>query len=265
MEDIVNTDQRQNVEGYGNYLYLVPHRYQFDGRQQDLAQEQISLVIGRDFVLSIHESPADTFGAVRERLRTDRSGVRHGGADTLAYSLLDAIVDGHFSIVEELGDRADRLEEQILSRPKPPTLQGIHQLKRDLSRLRRNVYPLREVLASLHREVGDFFRPEVQLYLRDVYDHTVHVLESIEDLRDLATGLLDVYLSTASHRLNLEVRTLTVVTTVFMPATLIAGIFGMNFRQMPWLDLPAGFDYSLTLMGTVAFLMLLLFWWRRST
>lgn len=265
VEDIVNTDQRQKVEGYGNYLYLVLHRYQFDGRQQDLAQEQISLVIGRDFVLSIHESLADTFGTVRERLRTDRGGVRHGGADTLAYSLLDAIVDGYFSIVEELGDRADRLEGQILSRPKPPTLQGIHQLKRDLSRLRRNVYPLREVLASLHREVGDFFRPEVQLYLRDVYDHTVHVLESIEDLRDLATGLLDVYLSTASHRLNLEVRTLTVVTTVFMPATLIAGIFGMNFRQMPWLDLPAGFDYSMTLMGMVAFLMLLLFWWRRST
>lgn len=264
VEDILNTDQRQKVDGYGDYLYIVLHRYQFNGGGHHLTQEQISLVIGRDCVLTFQESPSDVFEAVRERLRADRGGLRQGGADTLAYSLLDAIVDGYFGIVEELSDRADKLEEQILTRPKPAALQGIHELKRNLSHLRRNLYPLREVLGSLHRDVGDFFRPEVQLYLRDVYDHTVHILESIEDLRDLATGLLDVYLSTVSHRVNLEVRTLTVVATVFMPASVIAGIFGMNFKVMPWLELPAGFDYALILMAAVAFVMLLLFWRRRS-
>lgn len=264
MEDILNTDQRQKVDGYGSYLYLVLHRYQIEGGAGELVQDQISLVIGRDFVLTFQERRSKTFETVRERLRSDRAGLRQGGVDTLAYSLLDSIVDSYFGIVEELNDRADKLEDQILTRPKPPALQGIHELKRCLSRLRRDLHPLREVLGSLYRDAGDFFRPEIQLYLRDVYDHTVHILESIDDLRDLATGLLDVYLSTVSHRVNLEVRTLTVVATIFMPATLIAGVFGMNFKQMPWLDQPSGFDYALGLMGAIAIAMLLLFWRRRK-
>lgn len=266
VEDILNTDQRQKVESYGTYLYLVLHRYRFNGGGQgrQLAQDQISVVIGRDFVLTFQECQAETFETVRERVRTDRGGLRRGGVDTLGYSLLDAMVDSYFGIVEELNDRADGLEDQILAGARSASLQGIHELKRCLSRLRRNLYPLREVLGSLHRDVGDFFRPEVQLYLRDVYDHTVHILESIEDLRDLTTGLLDVYLTTVSHRVNLEVRALTVVATVFLPASLIAGIFGMNFKDMPWLELPQGFYYALGLMALVAGGMLLLFWRRRS-
>lgn len=264
VEDILNTDQRQKADVYKDYLYLVLHRYEFAGNGKDLAQDQISLIVGRDFVLSFQERQSKTFEPVRQRLRADRGSLRRGGVDTLVYSLLDAVVDTYFGIVERLNESAEGLEETILGHPKPSVLEDIHQLKRRLSHLRRNLHPLREVLICLQRDAGDFFRPEIQLYLRDVHDHTIHILESLEDLRDLATGLLDVYLSTVSQRVNLEVRTLTVVATVFMPASLIAGVFGMNFKLMPWLDLDTGFAYSLGLMAAVAFLMLLLFWRRRS-
>lgn len=264
MEDILNTDQRQKVDAYPDYLYLVLHRYQMSNGGHELVQDQISLIVGHDFVLSFQERSSSIFEPVRQRLRADRGLLRRSGTDMLAYSLIDSVVDSYFAIVEQFNERAEALEEQVIAKATPAALEGIHQLKRGVSHLRRNLYPLREVLATLNRDAGDFFRPEVELYLRDVYDHTIHILESLEDLRDLATGLLDVYLSTVSHRLNLEVRTLTVVTTVFMPAALIAGIFGMNFHQMPWLESPEGFNYSLGLMAAVAVVMLLLFWRRRS-
>ena len=262
-EDILNNVQRQKIDAYDDYLYLVLHRYDLTHSPLELSQDQISLVIGRDFVLSFQERQSKTFEPVRQRLRAEHTGLRKGGVDMLAYSLIDSVVDGYFGIVEQLDDYAELLENKILGRPDPATLEGIHQFKRCVSQLRRNLTPLREVLGTLHRDAGDFFRPELQLYLRDVYDHTVHILESLEDLRDLATSLLDVYLSTVSHRVNLEVRALTVVATIFMPATLIAGIFGMNFHIMPWLPDASGFYYALGLMGVIASIMLLLFWRRR--
>ena len=166
-------------------------------------------------------------------------------------------------VIEQLDEQADSLESQLLHKPRPQTLKRIHQLKRCVSQLRRNLHPLREVLGNLHRDADDFFGAEIQLYLRDVYDHTVHILESLEDLRDQATVLLDVYLSTVSHRVNLEVRALSVVATIFMPATLIAGVFGMNFKLMPWLEEASGFSYALGLMGCIAVVMLALFWRRK--
>jgi len=264
LEDVLNTDQRQKVDAYENYLYVVLHRYELGASPIDLVQDQISIIIGHDWLLTFQERPSNTFEPVRQRLRGDRNNIRENGTDTLAYSLFDSVVDSYFGIIEHLYEHAESLESEILGRPLPSTLEGIHQLKRCVSQLRRNLQPLRELLGSMHRENARFFRPEVQLYLRDVYDHTVHILESLEDLRDLAGGLLDVYLSTVSHRVNLEVRALTVVATVFMPATLIAGIFGMNFHQMPWLEQPAGFLYAIGLMAGIAAIMLALFWRRRS-
>jgi len=262
-EDILNTAQRQKLDSYEDYLYLVLHRYELKTDSLELAQDQISLIIGRDYVLTFQERPSQTFEPIRQRLRSGQGILRKGGVDMLAYSLIDTVVDSYFGVIEQLNDYAETLEDKILGHPGPATLEGIHQLKRCVSQLRRNLHPLREVLGTLHRDAGDFFRADIQLYIRDVYDHTVHILESLEDLRDLATGLLDVYLSTVSHRVNLEVRTLTVVATIFMPATLIAGIFGMNFKVMPWLEAPDGFFYALGLMGLIATIMLLLFWRRR--
>lgn len=262
-EDILNNAQRQKIDAYDDYLYLVLHRYELKLAPLELSQDQISLVIGRDFILTFQERQSKTFQPVRQRLRSEQAPLRKGGADMLAYSLIDSVVDSYFGIIEQLNEHAESLESDILDKPKPETLESIHQLKRCVSQLRRNLHPLREVLSSLHHDAGDFFRPEIQIYLRDVHDHAVHILESLEDLRDLATALLDVYLSTVSHRVNLEVRTLTVVTTIFMPATLIAGIFGMNFHEMPWLNQPAGYLYALAMMTSIACIMLVLFWQRR--
>lgn len=264
LEDILNTTQRQKVDNYPDYLFLILHRYELQSGGLALTQDQIALVIGHDHLLSFQERPSQTFEPIRQRLRNAHSPLRAGGIDTLAYSLIDAVVDSYFAIIEQLNEHAESLEAEILGRPASGALEGIHQFKRCVSQLRRNLHPLRELLGTLHRDGGTFFRPEIQIYLRDVHDHTVHILESLEDLRDLATGLLDVYLSTVSHRVNLEVRTLTVVATIFMPATLIAGVFGMNFREMPWIAEAEGFGYALGLMLIVALAMLLAFWRRRA-
>lgn len=263
LEDILNNNQRQKVDAYDDYLYVVLHRYEISNSPLGLVQDQISLVIGKDYLLSFQERQSRTFEPVRQRLRVDRANLRSAGSDMLAYSLFDSVVDSYFVVIEQLDDHAERLEEEILGRPGPAVLENIHQFRRCVSQLRRNLYPLRELLGSLHREHAHFFGPEIQLYLRDVYDHTVHIIESLDDLRELATGLLDVHLTTVSHRVNLEVRALTVVATIFMPATLIAGVFGMNFRRMPWLEDPAGFYIAIGMMAVVGIIMLILFWRRR--
>ena len=263
-EDILNNAQRQKIDAYEDYLYLVLHRYELQADSLELTQDQISLVVGRNFLLSFQERQSKTFEPVRQRLRAERNALRRAGVDMLAYSLLDCVVDSYFAIVEQLNDRAESLEYQILGRPKPSALEGIHQLKRCVSQLRRNLHPLRELLGILYRENDEFFTDETRLYLRDVYDHTIHIIESLEDLRDLSTSLLDVYLSTVSHRVNLQVRTLTMIATVFMPASLIAGIFGMNFKVMPWLESSSGFLFALGLMSSIACLMLIIILRRKS-
>lgn len=263
LEDILNNNQRQKVDAYNDYLYIVLHRYEVSTQPLRLAQDQISLVVGKDYLLSFQERQSRTFEPVRQRLRDDRANMRSAASDMLAYSLFDSVVDSYFHVIEQLDDHAELLEEEILGHPGPAVLENIHQFRRCVSQLRRNLYPLRELLGSLHREHAHFFGQEIQLYLRDVYDHTVHIIESLDDLRELATGLLDVHLTTVSHRVNLEVRTLTVVATIFMPATLIAGVFGMNFRHMPWLENLSGFYFAIGLMTLVGLIMLFLFWRRR--
>lgn len=264
-EDILNTAQRQKIDAYEDHVYIVLHRYDLNPQSLGLALDQISLVIGRDFLLTFQERPSKTWEPVRQRLRSERSTLRRSGVDMLAYSLLDAVVDSYFGVIEQLNEDAEILERRIMGHPGPRDLERIHQLKRCVSILRRDLHPLRDVLGILYRDNIDFFSTGTQLYLRDVHDHALHIIESLDDLRDLSTSLLDVYLSTVSHRVNLQVRALTMVATVFMPASLIAGIFGMNFQVMPWLELSDGFYYALALMGLVANFMLAIIWWRKFT
>lgn len=263
VEDILNTEQRPKVDGFENYLFVVGKIYDSTRTRADLALDQISMVIGRNFVLTFQERRSGTFEPVRQRLRNDANPLRRQRSDYLAYSLLDAMVDGYFIVAERLGDKCEALEEEILGKPKRGVLQKAHELKRELSLLRRTIWPTREMIGSLQRNHADFFSEETRLYLRDIYDHTVHLLEQLEDLRDLLTGLLDIYLSSVSNRVNLEVRTLTLLTTVFMPAALVAGVFGMNFRTMPWVEHPDGFWSALALMGGVAVALFAVFWSRR--
>lgn len=263
LEDILNTDQRPKVDDYGSYLYLVARVFDVDPETLAVSSEQVSFVIGDNFVLTFQERPTGTFAPVREWLRADRGRIRQLGTDYLAYALLDLVVDRYFTILEQLGDRAEDLEEELLGDPGAAQLATLHQLKRETLNLRRAIWPLREVVNSLVRNEQRFFKPDTQLYLRDIYDHTVHLIESLEAIRDLIAGMLDIYLSSISNRVNKEVRALTVIALVFMPTTLISGIFGMNFHSMPLLADANGFLYAILLMLSVATTLGLIFWRRR--
>jgi magnesium transporter len=263
LEDILNTDQRPKIDDYGDYLFLVARFFNYDATTLTVTTEQVSFVIGEHFVLSFQERPTGSFDPVREWLRQDKGRIRQLGTDYLAYALLDTLVDRYFTVLEQIGERTEQLEEDLMSRPDAAQLQTLHQLKRETLTLRRAIWPLREVINTLVRNEARFFTPETQLYLRDIYDHTVHLIESLEAIRDLIAGMLDIYLSSISNRVNQEVRALTVVAIIFMPATLISGIFGMNFKVMPLLDNPAGFLFAIGLMVGVASTLGAVFWRRR--
>lgn len=263
LEDILNTDQRPKVDDYGDYLYIVARFFDYDTATGTVGSDQISIVLGTDFVLTFQERPTGTFDPLRERLRGDKGQVRKLGADYLAYSLLDTVVDRYFAVLEQLTERTEALEDTLLQQATPAALKEIHAIKREAMVMRRAVWPLREVINGLARADQRFFKAETQPYLRDIYDHTVHVIESLEGIRDLIAGMLDIYLSSISNRVNMEVRILTVITTLFMPAALIAGIFGMNFRSMPLIGDDEGFLIALGMMATIAVVMATIFWRRR--
>jgi magnesium transporter len=263
LEDILNTDQRPKVDDYGDYLFMVARFFEIETEAGQVGSDQVSIILGKNFVLTFQERPSGRFDPIRERLRHDRGQIRKLGADYLAYSLIDAVVDRYFTILESIGERTEELEDMMLENPRPGTLQTVHQLKRETLTLRRSIWPLREVINNLTRADDRFFSPETRPYLRDVYDHTVHAIESLEANRDVIAGMLDIYLSSISNRVNQEVRALTVVAVIFMPATLISGIFGMNFKLMPLLERPDGFTIALGLMATVATTLSIIFWRRR--
>ena len=263
LEDILNTDQRPKVDDYVDYLYIVVRFFEYDTATGSIGSDQVSIVLGADFVLTFQERPTGTFDPLRERLRADKGQIRKLGADYLAYSLLDTVIDRYFTVLEQLTERTEALEDKLLLQATPALLKEIHEIKREAMAMRRAVWPLREVINSLTRADQRFFKPETQPYLRDIYDHTVHVIESLEGIRDLIAGMLDIYLSSISNRVNLEVRILTVITTLFMPAALIAGIFGMNFRHMPLITDSEGFLIALGMMAAIASVMVTVFWRRR--
>lgn len=262
LEDILNTDQRPKLDEYGDYLFVVARFFDYDDKAMNVASEQVSIVIGHNFVLTFQEKPTGNFNPVRDRLRQERGPIRRSGSDYLAYTLLDTVVDRYFSVLESLGERVEALEEELMRKPSSRVLGTLHHLRREATSLRRAVWPLREVINGLMRSTS-FFSPEVQPYLRDIYDHTVHVIESLETIRDLIAGLLEIYLSTVSNRVNREVRVLTVIALIFMPSSLIAGIFGMNFKAMPLLENPNGFFLIIGTMLGVAATLALLFWRRK--
>lgn len=263
LEDILNTDQRPKVDMYDDYLYLVTRFFTYESGQMQVSSEQISIILGERFVLSFQERPTGSFDPIRERLRANKGLLRKSGADVLAYALLDMIVDKYFVMLEQISDDCEKLEDQLLHKPSDAVLQSIHKLKRETMDLRRAVWPLREIINTLIRNEFGFFQENTILYLRDVYDHSIHFIESLESLRDLLAGMLDIYLSSISNQVNKEVRTLTVVTMLFMPATLISGIFGMNFDNMPLLQNYWGFWIALAIMLLVAIGMGLHFWRRQ--
>ncbi|GLR15093.1 magnesium and cobalt transport protein CorA [Chitinimonas prasina] len=263
LEDILNTGQRSKVETFEHYLYIVAKLARFDDASGCVLTEQISIVLGRGWVLTFQEHPSGTFGEVRDQLRKGAGQVRRLGADYLVYALLDKLVDRYFGVLEALGERVETLEDVVLESPKPEVLTHIHALRREMLYLRRALWPMREVLNALQRDDADFFLSETQIYLRDVYDHAVHLIEAQEMLRDMIGSLTDFYMSNQGNRLNREMRMLTVIATIFMPLTFIAGVYGMNFEYMPELKWHYGYATVLALMATLGLGMGLFFWRRR--
>lgn len=259
LEDILNTDQRPKIEDYKDYLYIVLKMLHAANGGGSVI-EQISLILGPNFVISFQEGiEGDAFGPVRERIRSGKGRIRGMGADYLAYSLIDAIVDNYFAVLEGFGEKIEAIEDELITNPDMRTLHNIHQLKRELLFLRKSVWPLREVVDVMERGGSALIQDSTVLYLRDVYDHTIQVIDTIEISREMLSGMLDIYLSSISNRLNETMRFLTIIGTVFIPLTFIVGIYGMNFEFMPELKWRYGYFAVLAVMAAIGVLMFLYF------
>ncbi|MCX5719931.1 MAG: magnesium/cobalt transporter CorA [Nitrospirae bacterium] len=260
LEDILNTDQRTKIEDYGDYIYIVLKMLYYNNSSTETVTEQISLILGQNFVLSFQEGiKGDIFNQVRERIRNGKGRIRKMGADYLVYTLLDTIIDNYFIILEKLGEKIEFLEDELVTNPTPATLQIIHNLKRDMIFLRKSVWPLREVISVMERGESPLVQETTGIYLRDVYDHTIHVIDTIETFREMLSGMLDVYLSSISNKLNSIMKVLTIIATIFMPLTFFAGVYGMNFKYMPELEWHWGYPIVLLFMFSIGISMLIYF------
>jgi magnesium transporter len=249
IEDLMNVVQRPKVEDYGEYLFVVLKMLTYDEKEGRIVPEQVSLIIGENFLLTFQEGvKGDVFPLIRDRLRSGKGKSRKMGVDYLAYALLDALVDGYFVILEKLGERIDLLEEELVARPGRAIVEQLYQLKRELLFLHKAVWPLREVVSSLVRRESPLIRETTAPYLRDVYDHVVQAIDSVEIYRDMLSTMLDLYLSSVSNRMNEIMKVLTIIATIFMPLTFLAGVYGMNFKYMPELDWKYGYFIIWTIM-----------------
>jgi magnesium transporter len=259
LEDIVNTQQRPKIEDYGDYLYIVVKMLEYDYEAEDVVTEQMSFILGKDYVISFQEIAGDTFDAVRNRLRNPESRFRQLGTDYLLYALMDRIVDDYFIIMEKLGEELEEFEDAAYNNPGTNIAQRLNYLRRNTITVRRSVWPLREMVN--HMSNGDYkqINKRTSIYMRDLYDHTVQVLDTVETYRDIQGGIMDVYQSNLNLRMNEVMKVLTIISTIFIPLNFIAGVYGMNFRYMPELENPYGYFIIMGFMMGVAILMLIWF------
>jgi len=233
LEDIVNTGHRPKIEEFDDYIFIVFKMLYYDTKSEHIESEQVSLVLGTNFLISFQEIPGDVLTPVRERIKKGKGRIRKAGVDYLAYALIDAVVDHYFIILEAFGEKIETLEQALLTDPTPASLQHVYALKRDIIFMRKQVWPNRELLNRLIKEESPLIDSDVRVFFNDIYDHTIHVIDTIESFRDVLSGLLDIYLSTISNKMNEVMKVLTIIATIFIPLTFIAGIYGMNFEYMP--------------------------------
>jgi magnesium transporter len=257
LEDILNTEQRPKMEDFGDYIFLVLKMLYYEDNTKQIEAEQVSLVLGPNWVITFQEREGDVFNTVRERIKKGR--FRKMGADYLAYSLVDAIVDHYFIILEEFGEEIEVTETELATNPARETLQTIHTMKKEMVFLRKSVWPLRELVSSLERSGSPLIRESTGIYLRDIYDHTIEVIDTVESFRDMISGMLDIYLSSISNRMNEVMKVLTIFAAIFIPLTFVVGIYGMNFEYMPELRWHWGYFGVLIGMASVAGGMLVYF------
>jgi magnesium transporter len=259
VEDIVHTGQRPKVDEYPHHVFLVLRMLRWNDDLDEIDDEQVSLAIGDGWVVSFQERVGDVFDPIRTRLSSNRGRVRRMGADYLAYVLVDAIVDHYFVVLETLGERIEALGESIADDVDGETMTSIRRLKKELLFMRKSVWPLREVISSLQRDHGDWIGKSTLPYLRDLYDHTIQIIDTVETYRDMVSGLMDLHMSTMSQRMNEVMKVLTIIATIFIPLSFVAGVYGMNFRYMPELMWRYGYFGALGLMLAIAVGMLVYF------
>lgn len=265
LEDVANVHQRAKIEDYGNYLFVVARMFQPAAR---LETDQVSMFLGKDFVITFQEFPGDCLDPVRDRIRRGKGRIRQSGSDALAYAVLDAIVDAYFPLLERYGERLDRLDSRMGETLPRDAIQELHELRSDLLLVRRAVWPFRDAVGALSREPNDLISDATRVYLRDCYDHTVQIIDLVETCREMCSDLRDFYLSAVNNHMSEIMKVLTIIATIFMPLSFLAGVYGMNFHteaspwNMPELNWAFGYPFALGLMAGVAGLQMLYFWRR---
>lgn len=269
LEDIVNVPQRAKVEDYENHLVIISHMVLLKDNSTGFWNEQVSLVLGKHYLLTVQEEPSrDCFGPVRDRIRSGKGTIRKQKADYLAYTLIDSIIDGFFPVLEAYGERIEELEDEVVANPTRRTIEKIYQIRRELLALRRAIWPQRDAINSLIRDGSELISAEVRIYLRDCYDHAIQVMDMVETYRELSSGLMDIYLSSVGNKMNEIMKFLTVMSSIFIPLTFIAGIYGMNFNteksplNMPELNWYWGYPACLAAMFIIAVSLIYFFWQR---
>ncbi|KCZ72852.1 magnesium Mg(2+) and cobalt Co(2+) transport protein CorA [Candidatus Methanoperedens nitroreducens] len=247
------------MEDFGNYVFIVLKILYYEGKANRILTEQVSLIFGQNFVISFQEKELNIFNSVREIIKSGKGRIRRMGADYLAYALMDTIVDNYFIILERLGEKIGDIEEDLVANPTPEALKAIQNLKREMILLRKSVWPLREVVSGLERSDSLLIHDYTDIHLRDVYDHIIQIIDTIETLREMLSGMLDIYISSISNRTNEIMKILTIMATIFIPLTFIVGVYGMNFEYMPELKWRWGYPVVWVIIMVVSVSMLVYF------
>ena len=259
LEDILNTTHRPKFEIFDDSVLIILKMLTFDEAEVSVATEQFSFIFGRYYVLSLQERHGDVFNGVRERLDKKSGRIRSRGTDYLVYALIDSVVDNYFNILEKIGDHLEALEQDLINEPTPDCLNRIYHFKNQLLVLRKSIWPLREVIAEMQKGETELIDTSTQVFLRDLYDHSIQVMETVEIFRDSVSGLLELYMSSVSNRMNEVMKVLTIMASIFIPLTFIAGIYGMNFEYMPELKWRWAYPGIWLVMGATVTGMILYF------
>lgn len=259
LEDIMSTGQRSKLDNYKDTIYLVVKQLKYNELLEETEDEQVSIVLGKNFIISFLESQDNVFAPICDRLRPANSRIRQRGADYLCYALIDCLVDNYFLLLEKIDGKLESLEEELVKSPTSATLQEIQRAKREITLLRKSVWPMREVISNFRRIESPLIEDTTKLYLHDVYDHTIQAIDTIEGFRDITSGMLDIYLSNISQRMNEIMKVLTIVATIFVPLTFVASLYGMNFDNIPELHQKYGYYAVLGLMLCIALIMVAYF------
>ncbi|MFX0073703.1 MAG: magnesium/cobalt transporter CorA [Candidatus Hermodarchaeota archaeon] len=258
LEDIAHPYQRPKYEDFEDFVFIVLKKLIWN-EDQEFSSEQISFILGTNYVISFQEGETNLFNPILDRIKTLKGRIRFMGADYLLYALIDIIIDNYFVVQENIGEIIEDIEEELIEDPKIETLQAIYKLKRQVTELRKSVWPLREVINKLQREQTNLIGDELGIYLRDIYDHIFRIYDSLQDYRDIISGMLDMYLSSVSNKMNEIMKVLTIISTIFIPLSFLAGFYGMNFLYMPELKIPEAYPILIIVMILIAITMLLFF------